>query len=219
MIGDPNLTDIKINGILVKALIDSGYQVSSSITEEFYDNMDHKPELNSMDDFQKDLKGANGKTVPYTGYIEASIETQLTSTPILTILLVIPVSQYHGVAPVLLGTNLIRNIQQFRNTDNLPDGWEAAMMSINPFIGRVTATKLITLHSMETRTVTGFVRKIKNTDAAITEAFEDEHSHSAIVCPRVVTVNNAGRTSRIPVRICNVTARPIKIKARQCLCQ
>ncbi|KAH3702844.1 hypothetical protein DPMN_077870 [Dreissena polymorpha] len=93
------------------------------------------------------------------------------------------------------------------------------MMSINPFIGRVTATKPITLHPMETRTVTGFVRKIKNTDAAITEAFEDEHSHSAIVCPRVVTVNNAGRTARIPVRICNVTARPIKIKARQSLCQ
>ena len=117
MIGDPNLTDIKISGILVKALIDSGSQVSS-ITGEFYDNMDHKPELNSMDDFQIDLKGANGMTVPYTGYIEASIETQLTSTPILTVLLVIPVSQYHGVAPVLLGTNLIRNIQQCRNTYN-----------------------------------------------------------------------------------------------------
>ncbi|KAH3833157.1 hypothetical protein DPMN_106458 [Dreissena polymorpha] len=93
------------------------------------------------------------------------------------------------------------------------------MMFINPYIGRVTATKLITLHPMETRTVTGFVRKIKNTDATITEALEDEHSHSVIVCPRVVTVNNAGRNARIPVRICNVTARPIKIKARQSLCQ
>ncbi|KAH3788138.1 hypothetical protein DPMN_166269 [Dreissena polymorpha] len=139
MVGEPNLTDIKIN-LTVKALIDSGSQVSA-ITEEFYDNMDHEPELNSMDDFQIDLKGANGMTVPYTGYIEASIETQLTFTPILTVLLVIPVSKYHGVAPVLLDTNLIRNIQQCRNANNLPDEWKAAMMSINPFIGRVTSTK------------------------------------------------------------------------------
>ncbi|KAH3713691.1 hypothetical protein DPMN_073488 [Dreissena polymorpha] len=149
MIGEPILTDIKINRIPVKALIDEGSLISS-ITEDFYNNMDHKPELNSMDDFELDLNRANDMKVPYTGYIETSIETELTSTPILTVLLVIPVSKYHGVAPVLVGTNLIRNIQQCRNTENLPDEWEAAMTSIYPYIGRVTTTKPTTLHPIET---------------------------------------------------------------------
>ncbi|KAH3703608.1 hypothetical protein DPMN_078647 [Dreissena polymorpha] len=60
---------------------------------------------------------------------------------------------------------------------------------------------------------------MKNTDAAITETLNDEQFHSAFVRPPVVTVNYADRNATIPVRIYNVTASQIKIKARQSLCK
>ncbi|KAH3785806.1 hypothetical protein DPMN_163900 [Dreissena polymorpha] len=54
---------------------------------------------------------------------------------------------------------------------------------------------------------------------AVTEPIEDIQCQSAIICPRVVRIDTLGKTASIPVRVCNVTARPIKIKAKQTLCQ
>ncbi|KAH3897224.1 hypothetical protein DPMN_021410 [Dreissena polymorpha] len=95
--------------------------------------------------------------------------------------------------------------------------WQAGFMSIDTDVGLVTATRPITLHPGESTTVTVFFRKPRNVKAAVTEPVDDIHSHSAIICPRVVQIENPGRTARIPVRICNVTAKPIKIRAKQTL--
>jgi hypothetical protein len=38
------------------------------------------------------------------------------------------------------------------------------------------------------------------------------------ICPRVVSLENAGTTSRIPVRVCNMTAKVIKIKPNSVFC-
>ncbi|KAH3719836.1 hypothetical protein DPMN_062720 [Dreissena polymorpha] len=92
-------------------------------------------------------------------------------------------------------------------------------MYINADVGQVTATRPITLHPGESRTVTGFFRKPRDVKTAVTEPVDDIHSHSAIICPRVVQVDKPGRKVRIPVRICNVTAKPIKIRAKQNLCK
>jgi len=105
MIGDANLDQIKLNGIHTTALIDSGSQVST-ITEVYYEGMSPKPELYTLEDFGLELKCANGSTIPYPGYIFADIETEFTDKPIQTILLIVPVKEYHGTAHVLLGKNV-----------------------------------------------------------------------------------------------------------------
>ena len=39
------------------------------------------------------------------------------------------------------------------------------------------------------------------------------------VCPRLVSVKPNVKTARIPVRICNISARPITIKPKSQLCE
>ncbi|KAH3714764.1 hypothetical protein DPMN_057464 [Dreissena polymorpha] len=171
-----------------------------------------------MDEFGVELKCANGSSFPYSGYIFANVETEFTQKPIETVLLVVPVQKYHGTAHVLLGKNVLREMKPWAgNTVN--EIWKAGFMSVNAEMGLVTETKPTTLQPGESRTVTGFFRKQGLAAEAVTEAVEDIPYHSAIVCPRVVSIGNPGKTARIPVRVCNVTARPITIKARQTLFQ
>lgn len=211
VVGHTNIACIKINGIQSSALIDSGSQIST-ITEDFYNSLENK----SMDNFDLECKNASGGTIPYKDYIHANIETEFTSQPVSTVLLVVPL---HGTVPILLGTNVIREVRMATPNDAGPsDEWETAFMSISTNAGKVTATKDITLHPMEIRTVTGFHRKKGNIESAVTEQLES-HSHSALACPRVIAVKTPGKNARIPVRICNITARPIKIKAKADLCQ
>lgn len=54
---------------------------------------------------------------------------------------------------------------------------------------------------------------------AITEQMDNVHnSNSLLVCPRVVSIKK-GKTSRIPVRICNLSAKPIKVSPKPVICK
>ncbi|KAH3738140.1 hypothetical protein DPMN_044768 [Dreissena polymorpha] len=135
-----------------------------------------------------------------------------------TILLVAPVGESHGSTHVIIGTNMIRHKKDMCS-DECPDKkWKAALKAKHSNIGKVLATKDITLHPNETRTGVGFLRKLHNTEAAVTEQCQID-SHGALVCPRVVSINTRGRTARIPVKMCNISARPVKIRAKHELCE
>lgn len=83
---------------------------------------------------------------------------------------------------------------------------------------KVTATTDIVLQPMETRTVTGFLRKSKNFEAAVTEPIKINNLTSTIICPRVVSSTSPEKSARIPVRICNISAKPVKIKSKSSIC-
>jgi transposase InsO family protein len=100
-----------------------------------------------------------------------------------------------------------------------PDEWRTAFISLSQAnVGTVISTKPISLKPMEIRTITGFVRKVKNVEAAVTEEIEGEQKFNALICPRVVKMTNPGKTARVPVRICNISARVVKIPAKTGLC-
>ena len=71
---------------------------------------------------------------------------------------------------------------------------------------------------MEVRTVSGFVRKQKEAESAITEQAENASSKIG-VCPRVVAVNKAGRNARVPVKLFNMSAKVLTIPPRAVLCE
>lgn len=65
----------------------------------------------------------------------------------------------------------------------------------------------------ECKTVSGIVKSfdIDCVGTAITEQMDNVHnSNSLLVCPRVVSIKK-GKTSRISVRICNLSAQPVKV--------
>ena len=113
MVGGVNTAKITLNGEEIEALIDSGSQVST-ITEKLYNNLKRKPDLHQMEDFQLQLRSANGGIIPYTGYIHTEIKVSMMFEPIDGILLVVPL-EYSGKTNVLIGTNVIREIRRKSN--------------------------------------------------------------------------------------------------------
>ncbi|KAH3834923.1 hypothetical protein DPMN_108256 [Dreissena polymorpha] len=86
----------------------------------------------------------------------------------------------------------------------------------SPIEGQVKATKTVIPHPLETKTIAGFVRKSDLIEAAVTETGDLHTAFS--VCPREVSLKNHGKTARIPVRVCNLSAKTIKIESKSVLC-
>lgn len=70
----------------------------------------------------------------------------------------------------------------------------------------------------EVKTLNGIVRKAGDVHTAVTEHFDNSLSGDLTICPRVVSLKTPGTTSRIPVRVCNLSARTIEIPPRSLLC-
>ncbi|KAH3769597.1 hypothetical protein DPMN_170870 [Dreissena polymorpha] len=87
---------------------------------------------------------------------------------------------------------------------------------LSPIEGQVKATKTVILHPLETKTITGFVRKSDLIEAAVTETGDLPTGFS--ICLRVVSLKNPGKTARVPVRVCYLSAKTIRIESTGVLC-
>ena len=106
MIGKGNEGFININNVAMKALIDSGSQIST-ITEESLDQLDPRPKLRSMDDFGLDIRAAGGHSIPYKGYVLVDVSAPFNdSVSQLIPILVVPLTEYNKTVPVIVGTNI-----------------------------------------------------------------------------------------------------------------
>lgn len=103
--GEPTEATITINGLETKALIDTGSTVST-ISKKFYlDHLQDIPiqEIGSL----LHIECADGKHLPYEGYVTTEIQIQDVDEPVTSILLVIPDSTYNLKIPILLGTYVL----------------------------------------------------------------------------------------------------------------
>ena len=76
--------------------------------------------------------------------------------------------------------------------------------------------KPIVVYPNESKTITGMVRRTSHYENAVTENIDE--SNDLNICPCVVAVKANSKTARIPVRVCNISARPFTIKPRSQLC-
>ncbi len=107
LIGSANESIIIIENTKVKALIDTGSMVST-ISEHFYQWMDNKPELKSLEDFKINLSGANEQDIPFIGYIEAEVKMPIsTSEGMIEPILVVKSTDYNRLVPAIVGTNIV----------------------------------------------------------------------------------------------------------------
>ncbi|XP_053389926.1 uncharacterized protein LOC128552882 [Mercenaria mercenaria] len=194
------------------------------MSENFYRSMTDRPELRSLEDFDIDIYCANGQEVPYSGYIELGVKVpSLNDEEAVALILIVPQTEYNQRVPVIIGTNLIREFSKLskeKEADTIPNEWRESFDVLSATtIGKVKVTKKITLLPRETKTVTGFIRKQRHVESAVTECLDDINSTSAVVCPRVVSLNNPGRTSRVPVRLCNISAKTMHITEKTNICQ
>ena len=136
-------------------------------------------------------------------------------------ILVVPVTKYSGQVPLIVGTNIIGELKvHAQQTDiDIPTAWNtafAAFTATDSKFVKSTNKKPIVVHPNQVVTINGLVRDTSNYENAVTENLEDNHDFN--VCPRIVAVKSNSKTARVPVRVCNISARPITIKPKSQLC-
>lgn len=153
----------------MKGLIDTGSMIST-ICEDVLDLITPKPQIHALEELN--VKCADGRSLPYLGYVEVTVELPfLEGRAIHVPLLVVTMTDYNKLVPVIVGTNIIRRCKQLSNdAEQTPEAWQLAFQSIsNSQVDIVKTTSKITLQPMEVKTVTSLVRKSHNVESAITE--------------------------------------------------
>ena len=221
MVGPENESDISICGVTMRGLIDTGSMVSS-ISQSFYESINPTPELRNISDFGLKITAANGEKIPYIGYILAPVSVSHFGTLVDEIpILVVSNTAYNRKVPSLIGTNIISRCRDTKcSSTSVPDQWKMAFDSlVNDNIPVKTTNNYgIRLSPGEIKTVHGIARNVGQIHTAITEHVDTSLSGDLTVCPRVVELKQADATTRIPVRVCNFSARVIEIPPKSLLC-
>lgn len=80
------------------------------------------------------------------------------------------------------------------------------------FIQVKTTNKFpITVQPKQVLTVNGLPRKSFKCSTSVTVSADTMPSNGLSVWPRIVSIDSPGKTTRVPVRICNLSAHAIKI--------
>ena len=163
MIGSRNETEVLVNGQECMALIDSGSDIST-IGLWFYDNMNPKPELLSMSDFNLNVTGASGSKISYLGYFKTEVcMPNIEHEPICLPVLVVPTTGHSCQVPMIVGTNIIGRLRcNVSDHSSISSAWSNAFTALfscsQTKLIKSTNKKLIILKPNETQTLTGLVR-------------------------------------------------------------
>lgn len=219
MVGHPNESKIFMNDLETRALIDTGSMVTC-MSEKFYQSLQCKPKLHDIEDFELKVYSADGNSLPFSGYVEVELQISFLS---MKHVFVTEVTAYNSQFTIIKGTNILWLCKEYSNSVYviIPDEWKLAFTTLDNDIPVKTTNKYsITVGPFECKTVSGMVKSFDNDceSTAITEQMDNAHnSNSLLVCPRVVSIKK-GKTSRIPVRICNMSAQPIKVSPTSVIC-
>ena len=177
----------------------------------------------NLDSLGLSLSIADGTSMKYIGYIETSLSIPSVDNFILDVpILVIPDNQFNSSCPVIVGTNVLRRC---RNTiqecsSSIYDAWMSAvsMLDSNTFSVRCLSRKPFTVGPFQTTTINGIVRNLPSDVCnAVTETPENTNV-AYTVCPRFIQLDRTSSSCKIPVRICNITAKPLIFKPKALLC-
>ena len=219
LIGKRNESDLIVNNIKTKGLIDTGSEICT-VSETFWKSLSPRPEIHVTEELE--IKCADGGTLPYHGFVELTIGVpSLKGDQVSALFLVVPVTDYNKEVPFIVGTNVIREYNKLQSAEEtIPEAWHVAFKSLAAqHVGFVKTTSKVCLKPWEVKDVTGFVRKSRNCESAITESTEAGHFPNVTASPRIVTLSNPGKTSRVPVRLCNMSAKIVTLPPKSNICE
>ena len=161
--------------------------------------------------------------MPYLGYIEYGLQLPFLGQQIIEVpALVVPTTDYNSNIPEVVGINAIKICREkCTDTTDIPDEWQTAFLSLQQSrvgVVKSTNTSNIQIQPMETVTLSGFLRKKRNVEEAVTEHTEGASTRIG-VCPRVDSLDKTERSQRVPVRIFNMSAKVLTIKPRSDICE
>ena len=134
---------------------------------------------------------------------------------------VVPVTKYSGQVPVIVGTNIFGELKvHAQEIDiDIPTAWStafAAFTTTDSKFVKSTNKKPIVMHPNQVVTINDIVRDTSHYENAVTENIDDNGDFN--VCPRIVAAKANSKTASVPVRVCNISVRPVTIKPKSQLC-
>ena len=128
LVGKGNTSEIIVDNIKTVGLVDTGSAIST-VCEDFVDKITPKPHIFSLEIIELEVKVADGRTLPYTGCIEATVKLPFSEATVDTLLLVVPTTEYSKKVPIIIGTNIINRLKpQVSEGDEVPDEWQSAFL-------------------------------------------------------------------------------------------
>ena len=126
-------------------------------------------------------------------------------------MLVVPETEYNSKVPVIIGTNLIHLCKTDSSESEVPVEWQTAFdcLTGDSIPVKTTNNYAVYIGPNEVKTIHGIARKSSDFETVVTEHVESSLSGNLNICPRVVSLKSSGNTVRVPVRVCNLSARAI----------
>ena len=130
ILGGANETDIEIDGIISKALIDRGAMISM-MSRGYCE--EHGYEIQPLDQLVP-IEGSRGTDVPYLGYAEVRICSLRINSFDSDVLMLIShtTTPYHQRVPILVGSHIIDQMTSCISEDelqSLSQSWKLAYIS------------------------------------------------------------------------------------------
>lgn len=214
----------------------------STVSETFYRQNLHSATLEPLTSFLH-IECADGQSLPYLGFIEATIEVKdFSENQYPGLYLVVPDSKYNTMVPILIGTNVLSTIlddtrstygDKFLQTANLRTEWYMTFrtMALRERELARNGNRLCIVKSAEHKTVT-----IPANGSVLLQGYMDKqipyHPTCALlqftkgsgvptdldITPGLVRYKHQSRDI-IPVHITNVTTRTVNIQPRSIVCE
>ena len=116
----------------------------TTLSEEFYNSLDPKPDFVDIGQFNLKIEAAGGNTVPYSGCIGCALQVPFLGGHVIEIgALIVPTTDYNLEVPVIVGTNAINRCRDICNSaeKEIPLQWQNAFVSLQQSkIGTVKST-------------------------------------------------------------------------------
>jgi hypothetical protein len=239
LFGTPTETKVTLQDINTKALIDTGSTVST-LSHTFYKEHLSHLELKLLHSLLN-IECADGKQLPYEGYIETDIYINDLDETHPCVFLVTPGSPYHMEVPILLGTNILTSImntykekhgERFLQTSKLTTPWYSSCRCIllrdkelnrnnKLAIVKYSGKKSVTIPPNSNITLSGYMDKQLpyHTTAAMVSTTEGSIVPSDLdISPSLIEYRYQ-QCKEIRVNISNITTRTVNISPHALICE
>ncbi len=215
MIGEASVTDIKIDVVSTKCLVDTG-SVISTVSESFLLNQLRHIVIKDLNNLLDDttFESATGDALQFLGYVETVIDVPgIGKKPV--ILLVVKSTTFSDEVPILIGTNVLKCLPRHRHgVDKI---WRRGINHCNQIYSAVglvycqrqpvPANSEVTLDGRAKVTAAKFDRTV------ICLPVNNILNQKLKVEPVLTTVPANEKVARIPVRVKNYTEDSITMNS------
>ena len=214
LVGNSNEAVVMIGDVECLSLIDTGSMVTN-VSDSFYrSHLAHKYDLHQLDQLLR-IEGSGGQLLNYLGYIEVPIKIPGAETELWAPVLVTPETGYSSQVPLLIGTNIIKEVD-LASIKNNQQVWKTAITCLGKeqvvdkdFV--VYTTGEISIAPGQSMFVCGKVGGERSGATGTIHAHET--LTGGLVMPQCVV--QVGEKSKTHVCINNISTHTIKIPKNQ----